>query len=143
MLEINPAALFVQIANFLILVFLLNKFLFKPIRAILAERALKFTGLSEAVEGFEARAMASERGILEGRDASKREGLVEKERLKTEAQEEERRLIDDAIGASDRTIREARGQVEASVASAREALESQVAALSQELATRILGRSAS
>ena len=141
MLEINPAALLVQIANFLILLFLLNKLLFKPIRSVLSERAGRIKGLSEEVERFQARASDSERGIKEGRDASRKAGLAEKERLKAAAQEEERRLVEEALGASDRKVNDARKKVEASIASVREALGAQVAALSEEAASRILGRS--
>ena len=143
MLEINTVALLIQIANFLILLFLLNKFLFKPIRAVLARRAHKFEDLSQTVESFEARAARSERAILEGRNASKKEGLSMKERLKAEAQEEERKFIDETMDSSERKVRDARKQLEASLASVRKDLESQAALLSKDVATRILGRSVS
>ena len=102
MLEINPAALLIQIANFLILLFLLNKLLFKPIRSVLAERAGKIQTLAEAAGSFEARASSSEREIRDGREASRRAGLAEKDRLKGEAQEEERRVMEEALKASSR-----------------------------------------
>jgi F-type H+-transporting ATPase subunit b len=143
MLEINPAALLVQIANFLVLVFLLNKFLFKPIRTKLAERAQKLEGLSEIAEGFETQAMTWEKDIREGRDASKREGLAEKERLKSEAQAKERKLIEEAMEASDRKVGDARKQAQTSIPSIRQALDLQVTALSRDVAARILGRSLS
>jgi F-type H+-transporting ATPase subunit b len=143
MLEINPVALLVQIANFLLLVFLLNKLLFKPIRAILSERAGTLKKLSDSAESLEAKALASEQEIQEGRDASKRKGLAEKERLKAEAQEEEQKLIAEAMGSSERKVAEARKQVEASISSIKEALDLKVSALSHEAASRILGRSVS
>ncbi|HDR14855.1 MAG TPA: hypothetical protein ENN79_05085 [Desulfobacteraceae bacterium] len=143
MLEINPVALLIQIANFLLLVFLLNKLLFKPIRAILAERAGRMKKLSDSAEALEARALASEREIHEGRDASKRKGLGEKERLKAEAQGEERKLIEEAMESSDHKVAEARKQLEASMSSIKESLDLSVSALSREAASRILGRSVS
>ncbi len=143
MLEINPVALLVQIANFLLLVFLLNKLLFKPIRAILSERAGTLKKLSDSAGSLEATALASEQEIREGRDASKMKGLAEKERLKAEAQEEEQKLIAEAMGSSERKVAEARKQVEASISSIKEALDLQVSALSRDAASRILGRSVS
>lgn len=143
MLEINPFALFIQIANFLVLVFLLNKFLFKPIRAILAKRASKLDGLAETIRDFESRAMASEDSIIKGRESSKREGLAEKEILKAGAHQEEIVLIEDAVGESERMILEARAHLEESMISVRESLGLQTGSLSQEVASRILGRSVS
>jgi F-type H+-transporting ATPase subunit b len=143
MLEINPVALLVQIANFLLLVYLLNRFLFRPIRGMLAKRAGKVEKLSDSAARLEASAHASEQEIQEGRDASRRNGLAEKERLKTEAQEEELRLIQEAMEASEHKVSEARKQLEASMASIRESLDLQVSALSREAASRILGRSVS
>jgi len=143
MLEINPVALLVQIANFLLLVFLLNKVLFKPIRAILSERAGRLKKLSDRADGLESRALASEQEIREGRDASRRKGLAEKERLKTQAQAEEQRLLEEAMESSERKVVEARKQVEASISSIKASLDSQVSALSHEAASRILGRSVS
>jgi F-type H+-transporting ATPase subunit b len=143
MLEINPVALLVQIANFLLLVFLLNKLLFKPVRTILSERAGKLKKLSDHAGSLEAKALASEQAIQEGRNASKKKGLAEKERLKTEAQEEEQELISEAMQSSESKVAEARKQVEASIASVRESLDLQVSALSREAASRILGRSVS
>jgi F-type H+-transporting ATPase subunit b len=143
MLEINPVALLIQIANFLLLVFLLNKLLFKPIRLMLSERAGTLKKLSDSADSLEAKALASEHEIQEGRDASRRKGLAEKERLKTQAQAEEQKLLEEAMQSSEHKVAEARKQVEASISSIKASLDAQVSALSREAASKILGRSVS
>jgi F-type H+-transporting ATPase subunit b len=50
MLEINPSTLLLQIANFLIMVFILTRFLFKPLKEMLDKRARQVTKAMDEAE---------------------------------------------------------------------------------------------
>ena len=140
MLSID-ATLFIQIANFLVLLFLLNLFLFKPIRRILAKRQAEENSLQESIEGFQTRSDQNEKGIEEGKIRARKEGATEKEGLKGQGIEKERGILQDASSAAEENLGIARKEMEAKMVGVRKSLEDQVAAFSNELAEKILGRS--
>ena len=55
MISVSPF-LFVQMANFILLIFILNAILYKPIRNSLIERKKKIQDAEEAIEGAKRRA---------------------------------------------------------------------------------------
>ncbi|RMG02710.1 MAG: hypothetical protein D6726_07035 [Nitrospirae bacterium] len=107
MIEIDKIWFFVQLANFLILLFLLNKLLFQPLLNLFEER-------KEATEGAleEARKMQEEKDralqafqkeMAEAREKAREifnqlreEGLAEQKRIVSEAQDETLKEIEKA-----------------------------------------------
>ncbi len=132
--------IFIQIANFLVLLFLLNIFLFKPIRGILAKRHEEESALQESIEGFQARSDQNEKGIEEGKVLARKEGVSEKEGIKGQGVEKERGILQDAASAAEEKIGNAKKDMEAKMVDVRKSLEDQMAAFSNELAEKILGR---
>ena len=135
------STLFIQIANFLILLVLLNIFLYKPIRGILAKRREEENSLEKSIEGYQIRADENEKGIEEGKVQARKEGASEKEGLKGEGLEKEKGILQEAYSAAEEKIGSARKEMEAKMAEVQRSLEDQVAAFSNELAEKILGRS--
>ena len=133
--------LIIQIANFLILLFLLNIFLFKPIRGILAKRNEEENGLQSSIDDYQARADQNEKGVEEGKVQARKEGVKEKDGLKGQGMEKEQGILRDAMSAAEEKIGNARKDVDAKMADVRKSLEDQVAVFSNELAEKILGRS--
>ena len=133
--------LFIQIGNFLVLLFLLNIFLFKPIRGILARRHGEESSLKEAIEDYQTRSDQDEKGIDAGKVQARNEGAAEKDSLKGQGLEKERGILQDASSAAEGKIGTARKDTEAKIVEVRKSLEDQVAAFSNELAEKILGRS--
>ena len=133
--------LFIQIANFLILLFLLNIFLFKPIRGILAKRNEEESGLQSSIDDYQTRADQNEKGVEEGKVQARKEGVIEKDGLKGQGTEKEQGIVRDAMSAAEEKIGNARKDVDAKMADVRKSLEDQVAVFSNELAEKILGRS--
>ena len=82
---LNPILLVAQVVNFLILLYLLNRFLYKPVLTMLRERQAKI-----------------EQGLT---DAKKGEELLEK------AQEERQRILKEATTEAQNIIDEARKEV--------------------------------
>lgn len=139
MLEIN-ASLFIQIANFLILLFLLNLILYRPIRRILAQRGQEMGSLEKAVEGFKGKALQHEKDLQEGFLELRKEGFKEKEGLKGAGLHEEKGILYEAASLAEGRLGKARDEIRNRMVEVRESLQSQVGGLSKELAEKILGR---
>jgi len=140
MLNID-GTLILQIANFLVLLFILNLILFKPIRKILSQRDEEMDSRRKTIEDYQGRAEKSEKDIEEGKVQARKEGYLAKETLKGQGLEEEKGILQEAGAAVEQKLDAAKKEIEEKVAAARAALEGQLAGFSQELAQKILGRS--
>jgi F-type H+-transporting ATPase subunit b len=140
MLEINHT-LFIQMGNFLLLLFLLNVLLFRPIRRILAQRNEEMESLERMIEDYQSRADENEKGIEENMVLARKEGLGEKEDLRNEGQKQEQGILQEANAGLEEKMGKARKEMERKMAEVRKALQDQTAAFSMELAEKILGRS--
>ncbi|MFH1035179.1 MAG: ATP synthase F0 subunit B [Pseudomonadota bacterium] len=130
-----------QIANFVVLIFLLNVVLYKPIRGILAERKAKIAQMNgeinASVEGAAAKAQQLEADRAEARKA----GASAREEIKAEARGAERELINAATAEMEQTVSKLRAQISQEIGQARDQLKGEVQAFGVELAQKILGRS--
>ncbi len=140
MLNIN-ATLFIQIANFLVLLILLNFILYRPIRRILRQRDEEIDALQGSIRDYKRRVEGSEKGIEESQIQARKEGFAEKESLKGSGQEEERKILGDAGSSVEEKIGKAKKELEDNMEQVRKALEGEIANFSGELAEKILGRS--
>ena len=91
MVEINWTVL-PQIANFLILIFILNIVVYKPIRKILLERRDKFQGLAEGIESAGQMAQEKDQAFNSGLKEARVKGQKEKEALLQAASDEEKEI---------------------------------------------------
>jgi len=123
-----------QIINFLILVYLLNRFLYKPILEILKQREKKIrTGLEDAEKS---------RIILEQAEKEKEEILknarIESEKIINEtkliAEEIRKSIIDSSKSESEKIILEAKNQAKLEM----EKMEKKIKVLSLDLSQKIL-----
>lgn len=133
--------LILQIANFLVLLVVLNAILFKPIRKILAEREAQMMSQQKAIDDYVARAEQNGKEIEEGKVNARKEGYASRELLKSQALEEQKGILREAGTAVEQKLDAAKKEIEAKMTAAREALEEQIAGFSKELAQKILGRS--
>nr|WP_246559381.1 hypothetical protein [Geoanaerobacter pelophilus] len=130
-----------QVINFLLLLLILNIFLFKPIRKVLADRESELTGAREkaaAVDRDVAEKMASYESRLK---EIKGKGFEEREALKKEAVAEEAKLLDAARAEAGTTLATIKQKVAKEAADARVALQEQAKVLSLEICEKVLGRS--
>ncbi len=139
-IDINASLLW-QIANFLVLILLLNVILYKPIRGILKERAAKFAQLAGDISAGEEGAQAKAKELDDRRADSRRQGAALRDELKSEGRAKERELIQAATKEMEATVTKVRAEITAEIGKAREELKSQVQAFGVELAQKILGRS--
>jgi len=133
--------LLIQAVNFLILIALLSKFLFTPLRKFLADRAEGIEkALAEAKVAREAAAKSQEEyraQIL----ATQREAAAMREQAQREVEAERQRLLKASRDEAQRLVDEARAAIEAETKRARATLREEVVSISLAAAERLLGRS--
>ncbi|HDZ23019.1 MAG TPA: hypothetical protein ENH70_00595 [Desulfobacteraceae bacterium] len=140
MLQIDQSLL-IQIGNFLLLVILLNIFLYRPIRRIIAQRSEEMGSLEEAIREYQDKAEKNEKSIQENMVLARKEGFQVKESLKMEGLEKEKGILQKSSSTVEDKIRKARSEIDSRVSDVRKILDEQVAVFSKELAEKILGRS--
>ena len=139
MLKIDYS-LFIQIANFLLLLFLLNRILYRPIRRILAERAEQMSTFENTIADLQQKSARDADALEQNMKGARREGFDRKEGLRGEGLEEEKGMIQRASATAGERIDEAKAEIGRHVADVRKALEKDIGAFSQDLAEKILGR---
>jgi F-type H+-transporting ATPase subunit b len=134
-------SLIIQGINFLILLVLLQKVLYKPLLAKMSERtqAIK-TSLEEAQRARAEAARQQEENAERLRTAHAEAASIRAAALK-EAAEEQRKLVDAARGEAARLIEAARAQTDADIRRAREELRREVADLSIGVAEKLIRKS--
>ena len=140
MIELNLSFV-VQLINFGILVLVLNVFLYKPIRKVLAERRQLIDGAREKAASVDLEVqekMAQYEARL--REAKAEAGASRAESLK-QAQQEETAVLEKARKESSESLASIRDKVAKEAADARELLKKQAEALSGDICEKILGRS--
>jgi F-type H+-transporting ATPase subunit b len=132
--------LLIQAVNFLILIVLLHRFLYKPLTQFLATRADGIKrSLEEAKAAREAAAKAQQE--YEARiAATRREAAALRESAVREVEDERQRLLKASRDEAARLLTEAKAQIEQEVKRAKVELRGEVVALSLGVAERLIGR---
>jgi len=131
----------IQVVNFLILIALLSRFLFNPLKKFLADRAGGIEkSLAEARLAREAAAGARE-DYKAQIVATQREAAALREQVQREVEEERQRLLQASREEAQRMLADAKMTIEAETKRARAALRDEVVGLSLAAAERVLGRS--
>ena len=136
----NITVLF-QIANFLLLLFILNLIVYRPIRKILGQRGDEVISFQEMIEDFQNRSEKDAKTLQENMAGARSQGFKEKENLKSAGLEEEKVMLQEAISSTEERIGKAKGEIDQNTTQARQSLEEEVRVFSKELAEKILGRS--
>jgi F-type H+-transporting ATPase subunit b len=134
-------AFFIQIVNFFILLFVLNTFLYKPIRKALADRKADIDGARQRTESVDADVRDKVAAYEARMRDVKAQAAVERAAMKKGAEAEEQALLDKARHEATETINAIRGKVAKETAAARELLRTQALALSSDICEKLLGRS--
>jgi F-type H+-transporting ATPase subunit b len=132
--------LFMQIANFLILVFLLNMVLFRPIRGILKERQGILSGLQSDISSLSESEHGVRQDIQSELLSARKSGINKRDMIKQEGSAVEAGLMEKAKAEVDDEMARMAAKIKADVAAARDALKPQAESFAHDLATKILGR---
>lgn len=132
--------LFLQFANFVILLVVLNALLFKPLRAALAARKATIDGdlaKARALDGeIQAQVAEYETKLQEARQRGSQERLA----LRQAALAEEARLLGGANEKASQRLQSLKEQVATEAATARQGLRAETEALARQVAGKVLGR---
>jgi len=138
---VNPnLSLLIQIANFLVLIWLLNTVLYKPIRGVLRERKGKISGLEREIETSRKEATERQTALKEGINQAKAAGLKEREAIERQALEQEKQIIMQINEKAQADLAQMRERVSAEMQAARTALEQEMAAFAGAIGQKVLGR---
>jgi F-type H+-transporting ATPase subunit b len=132
--------LYAQLINFLLLVFLLNVVLFRPIRAIIRDRQAKLLAQEAEINLLSDQGRSVEDEIREKLAEARRAGAGARENLKQEGAQAEATLLEEVKRQVEVEWATVEKKIKADMAKAREALQTQTQSFAQLLATKILGR---
>jgi F-type H+-transporting ATPase subunit b len=133
-------SLIIQLANFLILIWILNLVLYKPIRNIIIQRKEKISGLESDIDSAETQAVEQDQVFADGVKDARAKGLKQKEALLQEAADEEKALIGQINDKAQAELTKIREQIAGEAESARQALMKDVDSFASSISEKILGR---
>ena len=139
MISIN-VTFFIQMANFLILLFLMNLFLYRPIRRFVAQRNQFIAEQRQGIDQAESESLAAVEKFNTSIQEARKQGRERIQEIKTSAYEEEKGMLQAAANQAAKQVQVSRMMVQSDIRKAREELRAQVKAFSVELAQKILGR---
>jgi F-type H+-transporting ATPase subunit b len=134
------STVFIQIINFLFLIWALNTVLYKPIRKILSQRKEKISGLEDGIDLSEKGALEKDQALKLGIKAAREKGNQEKEAHENAARQEELKLIEKINEKGRADLAEVRERIVRETELARQALLKEVDGFAAEISRRILGR---
>lgn len=139
MIELNVSFV-IQLINFGILVLVLNVFLYKPIRKVLADRRQVIDAAREKTVSVDAE-VQSKMAQYEARlQSAKAEAGTRRAEALKQAQTEETAVLEKARQQAAESLASIRGKVAKEAGEARELLKKQAEVLSGDICEKILGR---
>lgn len=138
--EIIPISILIHVLNFLILLFFLNKIIYRPIRGILNKRKEEMDSSTSITDEWNRKIEKYSNEIEENIDHTRKEGLKERTGLRDKGIEAEKELLHDAYLQVEKVIGKAKKEIKAKVANAKVSLQNEMESFSLELAEKILGR---
>jgi F-type H+-transporting ATPase subunit b len=134
-------SLIVQAINFLILLFILKRLLYKPFLAKMGERTQAIQKSLDEAQAARAEATRQQEENETRLRAAHAEAAAIRAQAMKEASEEQRRLVEAARAESQRLVESAKAQMDADVRRAREELRREVADLATAVAEKLVRRS--
>ncbi len=133
-------SLFIQIANFIFLIWILNVVLYKPIRKVLTQRKEKITGLEQRIDTIGKDVKEKDDAFSLGIKEAKANGFNEKGVLLQEAADEEREIIEKINKKAQATLAEIRAKIAKDVENVSESLRQELDSFANAIGQKILGR---
>ena len=137
---IPDGSLIIQIANFLLIIWILNLILYRPIRNILRQRKEKIEGLELRIETYNEDAQKKDDAFASGIQEARTKGLKEKETLLQSAAEEEKQIIANQNTKAQAELVEIRKKIVKDAEAARASLQEKVDEFANDICQKILGR---
>ncbi len=139
MIEINWT-LIAQIINVLVLVFLLNMVLFRPIRQGLKQRQARMGAFEGDISQLEGQQQGLAGQIQESLAEARKQGAGSREALRQEGAQAEASLMEQVKKEVEAEWGKVEKKIKKDVGKARESLKAQAQSFAEALASKILGR---
>lgn len=131
----------IQVVNFLVLLFILWKLLYKPLVGLMEERTGAIKKSLDEAQAARLEAQREREEHAQKLQAAYAEARSIRETALREAAEEQRRLVDAARAEAARLVADARAEMEQDVRRARQELRTEVSDLAVNVAERLIRRS--
>ena len=132
----------IQIVNFLVLIYILDIVLYKPIRGMLNQRKAKVDGLEGSVTSANQQIEDKNRAFEAGLKAARLKGQEEKEARMQKALEEEQGIVAEINAKAHKDLAAVKAKIAQDTDAVRASLEKEVDAFADAIASKILGRAA-
>ncbi|MCK5507234.1 MAG: ATP synthase F0 subunit B [Desulfobacterales bacterium] len=133
-------SLFIQIINFLFLIWALNFVLYKPIRNILIQRKEKVAGLEQNIDACNKEIQEKDDAFISGLKEARVNGTKEKEALIQAGADEEKKIIEEINKKAQADFAEVRERVAKDAEIVRVALQKELDNIATAISHKILGR---
>jgi F-type H+-transporting ATPase subunit b len=136
-------SLFIQIVNFLFLIWIMNVVLYKPIRNVLIRRKEKMGGLEQNIVSAVNDAREKEESFANGIKEARSRGMKKKEALIQEATQEEKRIVEEINKKAQANMMEIREKISKEAEGVQASLQKEIDSFAQAIGEKILGRAIS
>jgi F-type H+-transporting ATPase subunit b len=130
----------IQVVNFVLLIFILNSLLYKPIRKILIQRKEKFDGLKQAIDTFHDDAREKDAAFESGIKDARRQGVEKRDELVLEAEAEENQIVENITRQAQEELARVREKIAQDTETVRGTLQTQIEHFAKDISQKILGR---
>ena len=134
------ASLFIQIVNFLFLIWILNVLLYRPIRNILIQRKEKLSNLEQNIETLSSDAQDRDSEFSTGIKDARARGMKEKEALMQAAADQEKEVIEKINKKAQADLVEVRKKIAKDAEAVRASLQQEIDAFAEAIGEKIIGR---
>lgn len=132
--------LFVQLALFFVLFFLLKRMVFQPLLVVYAAREQAIDGARKEVRELERSLQAGQEQYEQQLQRVRATAAEEQERLRTEGGQLERSLLDKVKHETQSMLEQAKQDLEHEAKRVQEDMQARLPAMAQEAASKVLGR---
>jgi F-type H+-transporting ATPase subunit b len=133
-------SVFIQIANFIFLIWIMNMILYKPIRKALLQRKEKVSGLERCITDFNIHAQEKENAFASGIKEARASGLKEKQSLIQSGSDEEKIVIENINKKAQAELVKSREKIAKDAESVRVSLQKELDTFVNAIGQKILGR---
>jgi F-type H+-transporting ATPase subunit b len=132
--------LFIQIINFLVLLFLLNVLLYKPILSKIREREARIRKDQEKALELEQKVLDQENRHQQELAKARQTAAQEKGALLAESKKQESEILEQARAEASRIVEQMKASIQMEAEEVRKTLKAQMTPLAQSITEKILGR---
>lgn len=132
--------LLIQMGSFLVLMVILNLFVFRPMVTLLEEREKRIKDPGTDAKGMEAEVERMRLQYEATLNEAKLKAIEERNRLRKEGADREQEIVKGAYKAAEGTVSEVKERIEKELSIARETLRKEAESLSSNVAEKLLGR---